>query len=660
MTTAALTTTPTSDTTSAVGTATEPQSATKRFGRRRTGGLAARAAGFLQRRVDRRGLLRRGAMAGTALAVAPTDWVMRPMSAYAAVCGRGALCNDGYTEFCCALYGANRCPSGTLLAGWWKVDGHEFCGGGPRYYMDCNAGCGGCGCGGNGVCSGSCSGTHCGCARGDCNNRKAGCTAFRYGQCNNHVRCVGPIVCRVVTCTQPWMLDGSCTTSVRTDNKTRYHHRPCLAVDATGRTDRIQVVPGGVRVSGWAVDPGTSAPLAVAVYSCLQPKTILRADLSRPDLAGSYPQLGPNHGFDGHLRLCPGEQLISVAAFDTSGQGFTWLGHKMITVAPQTFGHLDLTTATAPKPGARDGSVRVVGFAIDIDAFRSSNVQIRVDNKVVRTVTAGRFRSDIEQAFPHLGGNYGFDESVPVRPGRHEICVIALNINSGHDVELGCNSVVVPANPTGVLESANSTGPGTLRVTGWASDADTKSSIYVRVTLDGEPAGEFLANAARGDGHTGHGFDVTLTGITPGEHTVCVTAENVGGGSDIGLGCMNAAVAAVTPGTVTQLEAAPGGMMLSATSIKRTDGNTNAVLRVLVDGHYRASIRPGTAGTTEFLALEPGAHEVQVLATIDGPRTVPVLLASALLDVPPASDGQQSAGGTPSNESADIPAGDRT
>ena len=38
-------------------------------------------------------------------------------------------------------------PPGTLTGGWWKVDGSGFCGGGARYYVDCNAPCGPCGCG---------------------------------------------------------------------------------------------------------------------------------------------------------------------------------------------------------------------------------------------------------------------------------------------------------------------------------------------------------------------------------------------------------------------------------------------------------------------------------------------------------------------------------
>lgn len=35
-------------------------------------------------------------------------------------------------------------------------------------------------------------------------------------------------MCRVVTCTEPWLIDPSCTTIPRTDENTRNHHRPCL------------------------------------------------------------------------------------------------------------------------------------------------------------------------------------------------------------------------------------------------------------------------------------------------------------------------------------------------------------------------------------------------------------------------------------------------
>lgn len=211
--------------------------------------LVERSARLVARRVDRRGFLMRSAIAGSALATVPGRFILRPISAYAAICNCSgsscdcsAPCCDGYTEFCCTLTGVNRCPPGSLTAGWWKADGSGFCDvngvSNPRYYLDCNSSCGGCGCGSSGVCSGTCSGTPCGCAGGDCSNRKAGCTHFRYGQCNQAVACVGPIVCRVVTCTPPWELDPACTRTVLTDNNTRFHDRPCLHARASGIATR--------------------------------------------------------------------------------------------------------------------------------------------------------------------------------------------------------------------------------------------------------------------------------------------------------------------------------------------------------------------------------------------------------------------------------------
>ena len=166
----------------------------------------------LQRRLERRGFLARAALAGSAMTVAPLRYLLKPGTAYAAICGCaggrecdcGSTCCDGYTEFCCTLTGVNGCPPGSMVAGWWKADGSGLCAGpggsdSPRYYLDCNATAAG-PCGASGV-TGATNDCACDCAGGDCGLRKSCCTAFRYGQCNQAVPCLGPIVCRIVTCT---------------------------------------------------------------------------------------------------------------------------------------------------------------------------------------------------------------------------------------------------------------------------------------------------------------------------------------------------------------------------------------------------------------------------------------------------------------------------
>lgn len=206
--------------------------------------LTERAAHILDRRSSRRGFLNRAALVGSAVATTGVTYGLRPTSAYAAVCGCSGrtcscsdLCCDGYTEFCCQIYGSNTCPPGSIVAGWWKVDNSRFCNGAARYYMDCNKSSPNCGCGVTGVCRDD---TPCQCR--SCGYRKDGCTVFRYGNCNNHVSCVGPILCRIVTCSKPWEIDPACSTVARTDESTRDHHRPCLET-ATG--ERFDVLMSG-------------------------------------------------------------------------------------------------------------------------------------------------------------------------------------------------------------------------------------------------------------------------------------------------------------------------------------------------------------------------------------------------------------------------------
>ena len=83
--------------------------------------IAEAASRALGRRRPRRGFLAKTAVVGSALAVAPKDFVMKPASAYARVCNCSGsrckcskLCCDGYTEFCCTIYGTNGCPPGSL------------------------------------------------------------------------------------------------------------------------------------------------------------------------------------------------------------------------------------------------------------------------------------------------------------------------------------------------------------------------------------------------------------------------------------------------------------------------------------------------------------------------------------------------------------------
>ena len=194
--------------------------------------LVDKTAAVLESRTSRRGFLVRAAVAGTALAVSPLRYLVRPVTAYAAVCGCagfdcdcGSACCDGYTAFCCEVNeGRNECPPGTFPGGWWRADGSVFCDG-TRYIVDCNLSC-------------DADWPACECAQGTCGRRRTACNNFRYGQCNQDTWCYGPIVCRMATCEPPYLLDLGCTDETFWDNATANHSADCSTAGPAPRPQR--------------------------------------------------------------------------------------------------------------------------------------------------------------------------------------------------------------------------------------------------------------------------------------------------------------------------------------------------------------------------------------------------------------------------------------
>jgi hypothetical protein len=141
-------------------------------------------------------------------------------------------------------------------------------------------------------------------------------------------------------------------------------------------------------------------------------------------------------------------------------------------------------------------------------------------------------------------------------------------------------------NPIGNWESASAQ-PGAVRVSGWAIDPSLAGgSSRVRVTA-GAAATEVAANLSRTDvgaayaGHgNDHGYNITLTGLAPGAHSVCVTVLNVGAGVNTSLGCRNVTVPGGSPfGAVDVVTAASGSVSVAGWSI---DPDTAAAIDVHV------------------------------------------------------------------------------
>jgi hypothetical protein len=199
--------------------------------RRGVVGLVSRLSERFGGAVGRRGFFVGAAVAGSALATDLKGYALRPQTAYATICGPGNTASSGWTVFCSTINkGVNSCPPGSFTAGWWKAADSSWCGGGYRYIVDCNAQCTKCssGCSGDHICDKGC--WNCSCGTGStatCDQRRICCNAFRYGQCNTHVKCSGGVHCRVVSCVPPYKWANCTTTSLR-DDRTAEHSAPSL------------------------------------------------------------------------------------------------------------------------------------------------------------------------------------------------------------------------------------------------------------------------------------------------------------------------------------------------------------------------------------------------------------------------------------------------
>ena len=221
-------------------------------------------------------------------------------------------------------------------------------------------------------------------------------------------------------------------------------------------------------------------------------------------------------------------------------------------------------------------------------------------------VIAALPRPDLAKARPGFGPNHGFVISLPMAAGAYTICVRAGNIGLGAITVIGCRTMTVSFDPTGVL-SPVAAGHGQFTAVGSASDVSTSSPIGVDITLDGTPLTHLTANLP------GHGFSVTHT-VAQGRHTVCAVGDNVGTGANKLIGCQTFTLDESPAGGLFALHQVPSGIALSGWA---SDPDTSAPIsvQVSVDGTLI-----GTATASSTSTTHPGHTFVtQILNRINVP-----------------------------------------
>jgi uncharacterized protein with LGFP repeats len=262
--------------------------------------VVARTAGILSGGHSRRRFLARTAVVGSALAVNPVSYLLKPGTAYGAVCG---TCGDGWTAFCCTINnGANSCPPASFVAGWWKADGSAYCSGGPRYIIDCNA-----------TCPTQCA---CRCSGAACDGRRTCCNQFRYGQCNQQISCYGPVVCRVAICITPWTYDPACSTRTLTDNATRDHGAACLSNQASTPIGRkYQALGGAGGILGRETQTERATPDGTGRYAIYQNGRIYDSSATNPqEIHGSILDKWLAQGGTGSAYGYPTSDVVGTSA----------------------------------------------------------------------------------------------------------------------------------------------------------------------------------------------------------------------------------------------------------------------------------------------------------------------------------------------------------
>ncbi len=303
-----------------------------------------------------------------------------------------------------------------------------------------------------------------------------------------------------------------------------------------GALETAAQVPGGIKVAGWALDLNTAAPIVVAFY--LDGRFVQQVPAAAPHagLATSFPAVGGNHGFGLILGATPGSHQLCAYGINYGPGASLKLGCANLNLIATPMGNLE-GALQAP------GGALVSGWAMDRFSSNPLTIRVYVDAKIAAIAAAAAPRPDVAALFPNMGANHGFVMNIPMPVGTHRVCTYIVG-RSGAILALRCVQVSRSVNPVGGSSGIARVGTSNVvAVSGWAVDPDTTGPITVQVTSDGVPKQTLNANqgsswiAARWPAYgPGHAYSAGVT-LDPGEHQVCVIANNVGAGGNSTLGC---------------------------------------------------------------------------------------------------------------------------
>jgi hypothetical protein len=189
---------------------------------------------------------------------------------------------------------------------------------------------------------------------------------------------------------------------------------------------------GNAVLSGWALNLKIDGPVMVHAYVDGKLDAVTGANRSRTDVAQAFVAFGVSdrHGFS--IETKPGH--VCLYLIDELGGSNPLLGCRDVGVQPP-IGSLDVL-ARNPQ------GVRLAGWTYDPDTpMIAVSVHVYVDGVLRTEIIADRERGDVGAVFPLAGRNHGFDATVNLPPGRHRVCVYAINTGPGGNPLINCEAV---------------------------------------------------------------------------------------------------------------------------------------------------------------------------------------------------------------------------
>lgn len=201
-----------------------------------------------------------------------------------------------------------------------------------------------------------------------------------------------------------------------------------------GQVKEVWGSPGAISMWGWALDPDTVDPIDLHV-SINGRWAVVRADAQAASTVAGYPGHGNNHNFGAAIPADPGNNRVCVYAINQGP------GVNTTLVCKDVFVPSGDPRGEAKKIWGTPGAVSMWGWAADPDTIDPIDLHIRVDGTQWFVVRADAPYSAMPTLMPGVGNNHGFGATLPLSPGRHEVCVFAVNVGPGASRLIRCGTV---------------------------------------------------------------------------------------------------------------------------------------------------------------------------------------------------------------------------